>query len=843
MNFDYFNSHLIKIVKDNRFFKSVFFSVIKILGGILLIFSIFSVVFDLLGIIQLSIAFQFISYLLFALLGIYFFLEFFMLHQINHFKEFDNLFIAQKSKKSINYANYLSLESALLIDYCIQITKNNKLKQIDSSILLIAFAHNDQIRWILTRMGIFIDQEVEKQIIGQLDKMSDVNEVKFSSDFDKIINRAIALAIKNKRLEITIHEIFLAFAELDGGFKKIMFDYKITIADIYQIVNWRIHQNKLVKNTPFWEKKYYGEGIGRNWAAGYTPLLNNFASDITLELDSIDHYYTLGQKDAIIELENILAKSGKNNVLIMGDPGVGKHNVVAGFAQNVSKGKVVETLRYRHIFKLETARVLAGSKEEVEARLIRIFDESVMAGNVVLFIENFADLISGQKDKVGSIDASSIILPYLSSGRLQIIATVGYEDYKYKISANSSIKNSFSTIEIKESTTDETVDILIDEIIVFIEYKHNVFFTYQSVKKVVELCNRYIHNKPFPEKAIDIMQEAAVYMSNQKSKLITPEIIEQIISKKTKVPVTEAKNDEKKTLLNLEKFLHLRIIGQNQAVDAIANAMRRARAGLVDKNKPLGSFLFLGPTGVGKTETAKALAEAYFKSEKNIVRFDMSEFQEARSIDELIGSSHVTGEAASRGRLTSTIEENPYSLVLLDEIEKAHPNILNLLLQVLDDGRLTDSAGRTVDFTNTIIIATSNAGSEQIRQAIKDNNNEVVVKEILDYLQKQGIFKPEFINRFTSVICFKPLTINEITQVAELMINKLKSQLKAKDIKLDISVEAIKKLAEMGYDPLMGARPMQRIIQEKLENMLAQRMLKDDIQRGQIVKIGIEDLK
>jgi ATP-dependent Clp protease ATP-binding subunit ClpA len=318
--------------------------------------------------------------------------------------------------------------------------------------------------------------------------------------------------------------------------------------------------------------------------------------------------------------------------------------------------------------------------------------------------------------------------------------------------------------------------------------------------------------------------------------LVKTEDVEEVVHRKTEIPVGEIALAEKQTLLHLEKILHRRVIGQDEAIVAIANAMRRSRSGIASEKKPIGSFLFMGPTGVGKTETAKTLAQVYFGSEKRMLRFDMSEYQNADSLVRIIGGG------SERGILTREVIDSPFSLLLLDEIEKAHPDILNLFLQVLDDGRLTDNTGRTVDFTNTIIIATSNAGAELIRQSVKEFRDKDIKERLLDYLQKEGLFRPEFLNRFDALIIFKPLTEDQTGQVAELMFNDLNRRLKTKEIQVNVTPELIAKVSKLGYSPEYGARPLRRVIQDKIEDIIAKKLLSGEIQRGQTVTINHEEL-
>jgi ATP-dependent Clp protease ATP-binding subunit ClpC len=423
-----------------------------------------------------------------------------------------------------------------------------------------------------------------------------------------------------------------------------------------------------------------------------------------------------------------------------------------------------------------------------------------------------------------------------------VIGATDIKSFHRDIESNPAVASSFEKIGVHEPNMEETISVL-EEMVPVIEHRDGVFWPFQSVREVVQVTQKYIQNKPFPQKAIEIVDEVSVSVAKQGGKIILPKMVDDHISAKLEVPVTQAEGKEAQKLLNLEEFLHKRVIGQDEAIKAVATAMRRARAGLASGKRPIGSFLFLGPTGVGKTETSKALAEAYFGNEKSMIRVDMSEYQEQSSIYRLIGSPPSAGNEGEKGQLTTAVMDNPFSLILLDEIEKAHRDILTLFLQVFDDGRLTDGTGQVVDFTNTIIIATSNAGSELIRQGIeKGVVGEMLKKILLDYLQKQGTFRPEFLNRFDAVVAFHPLSRENIFEVAKLMLKSLAERMAEKEINLKFTDAAVEKLAKIGFDPLYGARPMRRAIQDKVENALAESILSGKTERGATILIDEKDI-
>jgi ATP-dependent Clp protease ATP-binding subunit ClpC len=427
---------------------------------------------------------------------------------------------------------------------------------------------------------------------------------------------------------------------------------------------------------------------------------------------------------------------------------------------------------------------------------------------------------------------AGIIVPYLRLPNFQIICITNYEGLHKNVEKNTSVLSLFEKIEVPEISADETLMVL-ESLVPVLEKKYKVFISFPALRDIIYLTDRYLSSLTFPEKAIKVLDEVVAYVGvSTKEKIVLPKHVEKIITEKTEVPVGEINQKEKEVLLNLEKLIHQRIINQEEAVSDVSAAMRRARSEVTIRKGPIGCFLFLGPTGVGKTETSKALAQFYFGSEKTMIRLDMSEFQDTKDIPRLIGSIN------EMGILVNQVRENPFSLILLDEIEKSHPNILNLFLQVLDEGYLTDGFGKKVDFKNTIIIATSNAGYQIILEAIKQASEWSGVKQkLIDYLFKQRTFRPEFLNRFDAVVVFKPLNKANLLDISELMLAQLKKNLSEKGIDF-VANEALKeKIVELGYNPIFGAREMRRVVQDKVENILAQALLSDKIYRGSKVEV------
>ena len=605
---------------------------------------------------------------------------------------------------------------------------------------------------------------------------------------------------------------------------------------------WEIsHQKDLYIKKRFWRKENLLAitGLGKDWAYGYTPDIDSYAEPIK----SLEKYERLiGRRNEMEQIENILSKSKQSNALLIGEPGVGKMSLVQKFARLSESGKLSGNLEYKRPVLLNMNRALAGLKTigELEARLFKLFGQASQAGNMILIIDNFHSLVNVATDiGLGKKDISEIISPFLQTGSFQLIAITTYRGLHEHIEKHGGLLNFFEKVEVKEPDLEETKEICRDSVRE-IEARVPVKITVQAINEIVKRADMYITDLPFPEKALDVLEESAIYVAKKTDdNLVTPEHVNKVISIKTEIPVGELEKEEKDKLLNLEDILHKRVVNQNVAIVDISSAMRRSRMELADEKRPIGSFLFLGPTGVGKTETAKALAEAYFGSETRINRFDMSEFQGVNGLEKMIGSA-TTGQL---GLLTTAVKENPFSMLLLDEIEKADSSVLNLFLQVLEEGWLTDAYGRKINFRNQIIIATSNAGAKLIWEKIQEDvADEYLRVRLIEYIFREGIFRPEFFNRFDSTIIFRPLTRENLIKIAELMLVQLKKRLAQKDILFDFGPDLIEKIAKLGYEPVNGARPMRRIIQKRVEDLIAKKILKEEIKKDLPFKISAEEI-
>ncbi|WP_431028460.1 ATP-dependent Clp protease ATP-binding subunit [Lysinibacillus sp. LZ02] len=636
--------------------------------------------------------------------------------------------------------------------------------------------------------------------------------------------------------------------------------------------------------------------------AANTPTLDGLARDLTAiaregALDPV-----IGRSKEITRVVEVLSRRTKNNPVLIGEPGVGKTAIAEGLAQQIVNNEVPETLRDKRVMTLDMGTVVAGTKYrgEFEDRLKKVMDEIRQAGNIILFIDELHTLI-GAGGAEGAIDASNILKPSLARGELQCIGATTLDEYRKYIEKDAALERRFQPIQVDEPTIDETIQImkgLRDRY----EAHHRVKITDEALDAAAKLSDRYISDRFLPDKAIDLMDEAgskvrlrsftvppnlkelenklenvrseknaavqsqefekaaALRDTEQKIKEeleqtkkawkekqgkeeseVTVDDIAMVVAMWTGIPVSKIAQEESAKLLNLEEELHKRVVGQGEAVEAISRAIRRARAGLKDPKRPIGSFIFLGPTGVGKTELARALAEVMFGDEDAMIRIDMSEYMEKHSTSRLVGAPPGYVGFDEGGQLTEKVRRKPYSVVLLDEIEKAHPDVFNILLQVLDDGRLTDSKGRVVDFRNTVVIMTSNVGADALKYqknlgfSVGDTDSKYkdMKATMLEELKKA--FRPEFLNRIDEMIVFHSLEKDHLKEIVSFMANALTKRLKEQHIELELTDAALKKIAEEGYDPQYGARPIRRALQKHVEDRLSEELLKGNVLTGQVV--------
>lgn len=640
-----------------------------------------------------------------------------------------------------------------------------------------------------------------------------------------------------------------------------------------------------------------------------TETLDKFSRDMTALAKQGKFDPIVGREQEIERIIRILSRRTKNNPCLMGDPGVGKTAIVEGLAQKISDGNVPDTLRHKRILSLDLSAMVAGSKYrgEFEERMKKALEDVKAAGNIILFIDEIHTVI-GAGAAEGAIDASNILKPALARGEIQLIGATTLEEYRKHIEKDAAFERRFQPVRVEEPTEAVAVQMLTALKDPY-EMHHRVRISDEAIAAAVRLSARYVTERFLPDKAIDLIDEAAsclrlsaytaptsikeleariAELEQEKETAIKTEEFEQaaeikklqdglrtslkaakrawesthdsgeivvtadnvaeIVSRWTGIPVQSMQEEESQRLLHLEEVLHKRVIGQEEAVKALAKAVRRGRVGLKDPNRPIGSFLFLGPTGVGKTELSKALAEALFGDENAMVRIDMSEYMEKHSVSRMVGSPPGYVGYEEGGQLSEKVRRNPYSVVLFDEIEKASPEVFNILLQVLDDGHITDGQGRTVDFKNTVIIMTSNAGARSIAAPKRlgftsvetpEQSYEMMKKGVMDEIK--NIFKPEFLNRIDDIIVFHPLEKEEITRIVRLLTDVMAKRVKENmNITVSFTKKAIEKIAEEGYDKAYGARPLRRAIQSKIEDAFAEEYLLGNIKAGDKVSVGLK---
>ncbi len=803
----------------------------------LFLLSWFLIAFSILGLFLQSTAIKislFLLFIFFLLLEIYLFDEL----KVKKSKISLSLSDAISSPDNYNFAEFLSLESCKMITACQKLCSKKSIELSSGAVFYCALKESRDIQILIFRLGINI-KKLQDDLKNYLEKSKPEN----SDSFQKAIQEAAKTANTRGHNLIGEKEILVALAKEDEFFKKVLIDYDLKEVDVENITLWLDSiEDKIEKNKKFWTRENLSRlgSLGRDFASGFTVTLDTFSIDWSLPARNNAFYEIIGHEKEIGELEIVLTKPGSRNALIIGEDGVGKKSVVQALAQRCYSGTGLEELKSKKVIELDMVAVISQiqDQEKLEITLDEIFNEATTAGNIILVIDKLDNFINQKVQRPGEIDISVILAKYLSLPDFQFIGITSFDGLHRKLEESPALLEYFTKVEVSEVSEVETIRIL-QNLAVLLEQKYNILITYPSIRQMVNLSARYLPSTPFPKKAIDILEEAAAYIHSKKEKVLLPDHVAQIISDKTNIPIGKIEFKEKSVLINLENLIHQKIVNQVEAVQEISIAMRRARAGISSKKRPMGVFLFLGPTGVGKTETAKALAEIYFGSAEKMIRLDMSEFQEISDIPRLIGA---ISPVEQQGLLTTPVRENPFSLVLLDEIEKSHPNILNLFLQVFDEGHITDGQGRKVIFANTIIIATSNAGAQMIFKAI-ESGKKLEKDKLLDALFEKAIFRPEFVNRFDATVIFHPLTKENLMDIAQMMLGDLAKNLKEKEIDLVITDPLKEKIVELSYKPEFGAREMRRVVQDKIENGIAQALLSDKIVKGDKIEINSENFE
>ena len=750
-----------------------------------------------------------------------------------------------------------------------------------------------------------IGEDITEQDILKTKRRISRNNLKFTSRSQGVLDRAKLEAGRMGVNEVGTEHVLLAIiADSECQANRMLTSFGLNLKNLC------IHLLKLTDRDPNQFRAYVKQGRKEPVRRSDVPTLEQFGRDLTRDAHEKRLDPVVGRETEIQRVIQVLSRRTKNNPCLIGEPGVGKTAIIEAIAQRIEAGEVPETMLDKRIFILDLTSTVAGSKYrgEFEERIKRIISEVQAAGNIILFIDEIHTII-GAGSAEGSMDASNILKPSLARGQIQIIGATTINEYRKNIEKDAALERRFQPIMVDEPSVEDTITILNGLKETYEKY-HNVVISEEGIDAAAKLSERYINDRYLPDKAIDLIDEAcakarlkgtpktkAVINAENNVELYTnmledsikkgdfktgseakinldkamtkldkvtekwntnkyenkPVIgeseIAEVVSMWTRIPVSKLTKDETKHLIKLEEVLHKRVVGQDEAVKAVAKAVRRGRVGLKDPNRPIGSFLFLGPTGVGKTELSKALAESVFGSEEAIIRVDMSEYMEKHSVSKMVGSPPGYVGYDEGGQLSEKVRRNPYSVILFDEIEKAHPDVFNILLQVLDDGHITDSKGRKVSFKNTILIMTSNAGASRIMEPKKlgfnseENEKQDYEKMKANVMEDvKRIFRPEFINRIDDIIVFHSLGKNEVGKIVNIMLNQFKHRVKEQmDIDIRFADSAKKYITQEGYDKKYGARPLRRMIQNKIEDTLSDEILNGNVTNGDSITISVRN--
>lgn len=716
---------------------------------------------------------------------------------------------------------------------------NLKHPYVEPVHLFAALPSFNKIRIIFSRLGLN-GEKIQKSLAKGLsyNQPSEGAQTSPSIALRNLILKSYQNAREHKDYKVDVAHILHTIAEWayqdtnDNIVREIMEELEISLDKIDNVISWLRVKDQLSDQY----KKYRAQAqfkptgnMNRAMTAIATPILDSFSQDLTRAAAYDRLFPCLGRDEEMMRIFRVIEGSSRS-VLLIGPPGVGKKTLVGGIARKMVAESVPQLLQDKRLVRLSIPTLIGGvNPAAAQDRLLQLMNEVIRSQNIVLTIDNIQEMLGISVGGKSSLDLSQVLAEQIQNRRIFVIATTTQEQYISNIKG-SAFEQIFEPIFLEEMDINSVIQVL-ELHAGRIEYKNSVYFSYDSIEAAATMSDRYMHDSYLPQKALVVLEEVAVYVKNdaRERKIVTKDDVAYIVSKKTNIPLTSLDATESEKLLELDSLIFKRIIGQDIAVQAVVESLKRGRTQLRDQDKPIASFLFVGPTGVGKTELAKAISDTYFGSEDRMIRFDMSEYQEQASLGRLIGTADVAG------LLTEKVRQNPFSLILFDELEKAHPDILNIFLQILDDGRLTDGRGRVVDFTNAIIICTSNAGTPYIQKSVKEEVDIQVIKEQLTHTILQEYYRPEFLNRFDDIIVFKPLTIENVVDIARILVEQVAKRLEQKNIRFTITESALQELAQEGYDIEFGARPLRRTIQKNIDSALANLLLSGKISKRDTV--------
>ena len=743
--------------------------------------------------------------------------------------------VRAKDKFKIDVSGGYTPETLKAVEEAYQLADKLNHEYVAPLHLFYSILATPQVGAIFARLNVEPEPLLEKLKTQILNLKSGEERTRLSRAIKEVLINSYLSAVSLGQKKVTPKNLIITCMQYDPVISEILYDFGIDQDKIFNVILWFIINERQVEAyTKYKQMARFkpSTNMNRAYTSVATPLLSRLGYDLTIAAKWGKLEFCVARENEIQEIWRHL-EGGAAGILLVGPSGVGKSAIIDGIAQLMVKEDVPPMFKDKRLVELDAARLISGaSPADAEARLQQVIDEVSRAGNIVLFIDNVENLIGISAGEEQSLDLSEVLSGAIERRQIYCFGAVTDENY-VKYVEKLSLGRSMARIDVAEPTGNQAIQI-IESKIGYFEGKFKVYFSYHAIESVIELSAKYMHDKYLPDKAIEILEMVAVRTSREKGEqaIVTDDDIAAVVSELTKIPVTKITESESEKLLNLEDEIHKRMVNQEEAVRLVSASLRRARTQMREETRPMASFLFLGPTGVGKTELAKTVAEVYFGSESYMVRIDMSEYQHPDSVQKMIGDAQ-----GAKGVLTEAVRRLPFTLVLLDEIEKAHPNILNLFLQVMDDGRLTDGEGRTTSFTNTIIIATSNIGAVFIQDEIFKGTpvNEIKTAIINDHLNT--VLRPEMINRFDGIVVFEPLSLSQVADITELMLRKIAKMLKAKGVGFETSRGGIEKLAREGYDPKFGARPLRRLLQDKVEDVIANKILAKELKRRDTVVI------
>ncbi|NLE30730.1 ATP-dependent Clp protease ATP-binding subunit [Candidatus Dojkabacteria bacterium] len=730
--------------------------------------------------------------------------------------------------EAINFVNEYTLDA---------ICNNTKNEQIDTSSLFTELFVLPEIQEIFRRADIKITEEIFSK-----NNVTKETLPKYSyTAIRSIIIYALNEALLTSSTEIEPKHLILALLNVFPVLRQTLSTQRSSIDILREVIRYQSYEKDKLKRAQHFNPNvaYYRKGgIAKDWVYGYTYILNHFTKNVNEQVIVERDIYGIGHDDEIEALISVLGKVSNRNALFVGEPGVGKSSIVMGIAQRINSGDVPLQLKDKRILKFDINGLIAQSSKEqnLEGLVLKAMNELENAKDVILYIDEMQELIPSKANESGH-SIAGILLPYILNSKFPILGTVNYADYKKYFYSMESLRQAFTNIEIKEISAVDALQIL-ETKVSQLERNFNIYITFPALISAVELAQRYNKERKLPSSAVQLIEEACSWAQTSGVRLVTGEHVSKVLSNQKGIPIGSVDPQDSTKLMKLEENMKRKIIGQEDAIQALVEALRRAHVDIRNPNKPIGTYLFLGPTGVGKTHISKVLAEEYFGSANSMIRVDMSEYKEIESVEKFLGGvsdSSILGRSSTS--LVDKIKSNPYTVVLFDEMEKAHPQILDLFLQIFDEGRLTSTLGETVDFTHSIIICTSNIGSLMLLETLNDRN--VTWQEAKDraMIELKQAIKPELLNRYDKVLVFHPHDIQNLSQISELLLAELAQRLTEKSITLKWGNLIPQLIASKANDPGLGARPIKRYIQDNIEGNIAKEMIEGRVTSGQEITV------